>query len=158
MEVRDIDFVYEEFRASVLAAAPTFAKSAATMRKAANGGATAHLLEWLRSERPLRRQEREELANLIAGLWNPGRGAPQHKLSVKKAYYILVGEAWNRLQQTKDQYAKDGLAVDAAAQWAAADPRARNNSWRSIRRDIQSKWAKMAGRVADYERQHGTGT
>jgi hypothetical protein len=69
--------VDREYMNALRSAAPVFRKIAAELRKEAEGGRTADLINYLRSGAELDRAEREELADLIAGEFSRRPGRPQ---------------------------------------------------------------------------------
>jgi hypothetical protein len=71
-----IALVHFEYMNALRSAAPVFRKIAADLRKEAAGGKTEHLINYLRSDNEINSAEREELADLLAGLFSRPSGRP----------------------------------------------------------------------------------
>jgi hypothetical protein len=72
-----IGLVNTEYMHALRSAAPVFRKIAANLRKEAAGGKTENLINYLRSDNEINGAEREELADLLAGLFSRPPGRPE---------------------------------------------------------------------------------
>ena len=129
----------DEFAASVRAAIPAF--TGAKLRKAAHTGATANLIAWLVSDKPLGRGDRVFLAELLAGELHV-TGRPAKTLLQNQEDRALAKDA---LARREELIANGSKAVDAegeAAEWFAQnDPRARGRAEGTIVRLMQEAHA-----------------
>lgn len=115
------------------------ALNGANLRAAAASGVSARLILWLLDPKmPLDQGDRVLLAMLLAGeLHTTGR--PGTKGPKTREFNELLRDV--EVEQLKLRKAGKSAyqALDAAAKWAARDPRARNNSWKTIKRKMQAR-------------------
>jgi hypothetical protein len=71
-----VGLVNTEYMHALRSAAPVFRKIATDLRKEAAGGKTENLINYLRSDVEINSAEREELADLLAGLFSRPPGRP----------------------------------------------------------------------------------
>ncbi len=107
-----IGLVNIEYMHALRSAAPVFRKIAADLRKEAAGGKTENLINYLRSDIEINSAEREELADLLAGLFSRPPGRPdlissqiQWRTEVCKMVYAL--EARWRKEGRKRPFRKE---------------------------------------------------
>lgn len=112
------------------------------LRRAADGGRTTKLIDWLLSESVIGRGERILLAELLAGEVLPD-GRPCIHASEAREYRELIAFA----NQHKRDLVKHGMrsneAAETAAETARLDVRSRGKSKNTILRDMQRNSSKV---------------
>ena len=113
------------------------AKPGTNLQDEAARGEIAPLIAWLRDEqRELGRGERRMLASLLAGELRL-TGRPRKKEDVRREYDRLIVEGKEQARACQRDGIKRDDALEMVAKNAAKDPRARNCSWTTIKRDLE---------------------
>jgi hypothetical protein len=111
----DPDFIY-----AVRGARKAFFKIAPQLQKEASSGSTADLIKHLRSDRPLTRIDRNELADLLAGEFKSGRGRPRTSFGERERRHKTCARVFALEDEWRNEGRKQPLHEQAIKEVAAA--------------------------------------